>query len=105
VSKEGGVVFSDFARDLLAAEEARREAMTARGMSVITISGTLVTLLVGLAALVTKGGSFRLTGGARDLVTASVVAFALSAVLAIMAYAPYRERGPEVARPGRAGLA
>ena len=93
---EGGVVFSDAVRDLLTAEEGRRDAMTARGMSVITISGALVTLLAGLAALATKSRGFRLTGGARVLVTASIIAFALSAILAIATYAPHRERGPEV---------
>jgi hypothetical protein len=96
VSDEAGVVFSDAVRDLLAAEEGRRDAMTARGMSVIMISGTLVTLLAGLAAFATKSRGFPLTGGARVLVTASVITFALSALLAIATYAPHRERGPEV---------
>jgi hypothetical protein len=89
---DGGVVFADAVRDLLNVEEQRRQSLEARGVSVITVSGTLVTLLLGLAALVTKRTDFHLTGSARELVTGAVVAFTVAALLAIAAHAPQRER-------------
>lgn len=99
-TNDGGAVYSDVVQDLLASEEKRREALTARGMSVITISGALVTLLLGLAALVTGSSRVRLNTAGLALVAASVIAFAVSAMLALVTYAPLRERGPAVGELG-----
>ena len=81
-------VLATFVKDLLAAEDRRRESLEARGSAVITVCGTLVTLLLGLAALVTEREGFLLRGTSAALVTASVVVFAVAAVLAIVTYAP-----------------
>lgn len=88
----GPSALPDFAKDLLEAEDRRRESLESRGTSVITVSGTLVTLLLALGALVTKQKDFVLEGLARDLLTAAVVAFVVAALLAIATYAPQPTR-------------
>ena len=95
MSETSGEVFNDFVDELVAAEDKRRDSIESRGMSVITVSGTLVTLLLALAALVTKQQSFRLTAGARDLLVAAVLAFGGSAVLAIATYIPRPTRATD----------
>lgn len=90
-----GEVFGEFVKELVAAEDKRRDSIESRGRSVITVSGTLVTVLLGVAALVTNRSDFRLTAHARDLVTSGVVAFVASAVLAIATYIPRPARATE----------
>jgi hypothetical protein len=85
-------VFSELVRELLAAEEKRRESLEARGASVITVSGTLVTLLVGIAAVATRANSFDLSATAGDRLSGAAVAFVVAALLAIAAYAPQPTR-------------
>jgi hypothetical protein len=85
---EEQTVFPEFVKDLLTAEEKRRDSLEARGLSVITVSGTLVTLLLAFTALVTKRQEWTLGSPARELLIAAVAAFLLSAVLAISTYAP-----------------
>jgi hypothetical protein len=82
---EGGrAVFAELIRELLAAEDERRESLEARGGSVITVSGALVTLLLGLAALATKEKSFTLPEAARDRLSIAVFAFVLAALLSTL---------------------
>ena len=98
----GQSVYPEFVKDLLASEDKRRESLESRGMSVITVSGTLVTLLLGLAALVTKRQDFVLPGTARNLVMAAVVVFVLAALLAMATYAPQSARITDPADLARA---
>lgn len=95
MSETAGEIFGDFVDELVAAEDKRRDSIESRGMSVITVSGALVTLLLALAALVTKQQNFRLTAGARHLVVAAVLAFVGSAVLAIATYIPRPTRATD----------
>ena len=88
----GQTVYPDFVKELLAAEDKRRESLESRGMAVITVSGTLVTLLLGLAALVTSRQGFVLQGSARAFLVAAVVAFVVAAVFAISTYIPQPAR-------------
>jgi hypothetical protein len=85
-------VFAEFVTELLAAEDKRRESLEARGGSVITVSGTLVTLLLALAALVTKEKAFSLPHAARDRLSFAVLAFVVAALFAIATYAPQPTR-------------
>ncbi|HEY7077248.1 MAG TPA: hypothetical protein VH418_17855 [Solirubrobacteraceae bacterium] len=85
-------LFASLVSELLAAEEKRRESLEARGGSVITVSGTLVTLLLGLAALVTKETTFHVPPAARDRLSVAVFAFVAAALLAIATYVPQPAR-------------
>src|SRR4051812_33497413 len=83
-----GPTIAGFVVGLVASEDARRTSLEARGAAVITSSGGLVTLVLGIGALVTKSSQFTLTGGAQDRVGYSVLAFVLAALFAAMTYVP-----------------
>lgn len=83
----GHVVQQHVADDLIV-EQQRKASIEARSIAVITSSATLVTLLLGLAALVTQKESFSLDAGPRVLLCLGAAFFVLSAVLAIMCGSP-----------------
>jgi hypothetical protein len=82
--------YVDLVKDLLAAEQARVERMEARGLAVVTTSGTLATLLLGIAALVVRRQDVRIEDSALLLVALAAIAFVLAAGLAIAANRPTR---------------
>lgn len=88
----GSAVYLDFVKELVEVEDMRGSTLESRGSTVITSSGALVTLLLGLATLVTKLEAFTLGAGVRTLLVASVAAFAAAVVLAIGISAPQRVR-------------
>jgi hypothetical protein len=77
---------------MLKAEESRSSSIENRGQAVITISGTLVTLMLALASLVTGRHGFVLPSSARNLVAAAVVAFAASVAFAVFSFVPRRSK-------------
>lgn len=81
--------YVDLVKDLLAAEQARIERMEARGLAVVTTSGTLATLLLGIAALV-RGQDVGIEDSALLLAALGAIAFILAAALAIAANRPTR---------------
>ncbi|TCO56056.1 hypothetical protein [Actinocrispum wychmicini] len=85
-------VFPEFVKDLLAVEDKRRETLEARGASVITVSGTLVTLLVALGAFVPNRQGFVLPDTTRAPLSVAVIAFVVAALLGIATYVPQRVR-------------
>lgn len=82
-----------FAKDLLDAEEKRATGMESRALAVITSSGTLVTLMLALAALATRVPQFRVPGPALLLAGVATGAFVVAGVLAILVNAPWRGWG------------
>jgi hypothetical protein len=94
-------IFAELVIELVAAEDKRRESLEARGNSVITVSGTLVTLLLALAALVTREKTFRLPDAARDRLSIAVLASVLAALLAIATYMPQPARITDPAQLSR----
>jgi hypothetical protein len=81
--------YVELAKDLLAAEQARVERMEARGLAVVTTSGTLATLLLGIAALV-RGQDARVEDLALLLAALAAIAFVVAAGLALAANRPTR---------------
>jgi hypothetical protein len=75
-------------QDQLAEERSTKSSLEARAIGVITSSGALVTLIFALAALVTKPVEFDLPGPARLMLGATLVAFIVAAVLALIAARP-----------------
>lgn len=90
---DGATRYAAFVEDLLTAEDARRASLESRGASVITVTGTLVTLLLGLAALAMKeAATFTLTPAARDRLAYAVIAFVVAALCAIATAIPQTAR-------------
>jgi hypothetical protein len=84
-------------RDLLAREDARKESIEKRGLSVITTSGALATLLLGLATFVTHNPDFTLPPAANTALKRALAAFAVASVLAVLTNLPlfYGEVDPK----------
>lgn len=74
--------------DQLEEERTTKTSLETRAVSVVTTSGTLTTLLLGLAAVVTGRQSYELPIFARGLLVLAVLAFLTAVVLAIVAARP-----------------
>jgi hypothetical protein len=83
-----GEVCRDLLDDQFGVESAKKESLETRGLAVITTSGTLVTLLLALASVITKTGGLTPSLGPRLLLLAALVAFVISATLGIYCNAP-----------------
>lgn len=75
-------------QDQLTEERSTKTSLETRAIGVITSSGALATLLLGLAALVTKPAEYVPPALVRVILGVSLVAFIASAVLAIVAARP-----------------
>ena len=67
----------------LSEERDRKKTLEARGIGVITTSGTIVALLFALGALVSDQEGFRLSDIGQSLLAAAVLAFAIACFLGI----------------------
>ena len=76
---EGSEVYADFIKSMLDAEDSRKSSLEQRGISIITTSGTLVTLLFGLTAAITGAKTFTFPAAARDWLTPAAIAFDVAA--------------------------
>jgi hypothetical protein len=85
---EGSDVYADFVKSMLDAEVVRKSSLEQRGLGIITTSGTLVTLLFGLAAAITSAKTFTFPSAARDWLTAAAILFVLAAAAGIGANIP-----------------
>lgn len=74
--------------DQLTEERTTKSSLETRAIGVITSSGALATLIFALAALVTKSQTYVLPGLAQAALGLTLVAFATSSVLAIVASRP-----------------
>ncbi len=81
--QHAGELLSDFVREQLESEDKRRSSLEGRGASVITVSGTFVTLIFGVTAFVTGGAGLAVTQTVECLLRWTLVAFAGSSVIAI----------------------
>jgi hypothetical protein len=81
-------VYTDFVKLLLEAEATRRTALEDKGGAVISTSGTLVTLLFGLVAVVTGADTFTLPGASHGWLIAAIVFFAVASLIAILISVP-----------------
>jgi hypothetical protein len=85
---EGSDVYADFVKSLLDAEESRKSSLEQRGIGIITTSGTLVTLLFGLIAVITSAKSFAFPAAARGWITLAAIFFVVAAAAGIVVNAP-----------------
>ncbi|HZE50372.1 MAG TPA: hypothetical protein VE074_12465 [Jatrophihabitantaceae bacterium] len=82
------VVYSDLVKTLLDIENGRRTSLEQKGAAVITTSGTLVTLLFGLVAVITSADTFVLPGDANGPLVAALILFVVACGFAIMISVP-----------------
>jgi hypothetical protein len=96
ISVTVGEALNELLDDQIDDERTNKASLESRGLAVITTSGALVTLLLGLAALVTKAQSYTPSLGARLLLIAALAAFLVAAALGIYCNVPrrYRELQP-----------
>jgi hypothetical protein len=80
---EGSDIYADFVKSLLDAESSRKSSLEQRGIAVITSSGTLVTLLFGLIAVVTSSKTFALPTRVHGWLAAAAILFVLAALAGI----------------------
>lgn len=97
-----GSAYGAFIAEQLSVERARKASIEARGLSVITTSGALVTLLFALGSLVSGADSHELPTGARWLLISALFLFLGAAIGGIVANFPLRYR--EVAIPALRSL-
>ena len=90
----GSSVYLAFMKEHVAGQDARKASLEQRGIAVITTSGTLASLLLAFAALVTASTDFALSPCARDFVVAATIAFA--AVAAVVTNIPLLYAGVNV---------
>lgn len=93
-----GAEFSAFIEKELEAERARRAALDARGVGVLTTSGTLVTIIFALGALVTSVDGFEPTTMTVWMLAAALAAFVVAAFCGLLAN---RLRKYEVTQPAQ----
>jgi hypothetical protein len=93
VPNTGSSVYLAFIKEQLAGEDARKDSVEKRGLGVITTSGTLASLLLGLSALETASDDFKLSAAGRDLLVAATLAFALAALASVVTNLPWRYKG------------
>lgn len=88
--------YAGFIRELVERQDRRKDSLEARGITVITTSGGLATLLFAFAAFVSEPDRLPLSSGERSLLSLAVVAFVAAAVLALLTNRPmnYGEPGP-----------
>jgi hypothetical protein len=84
-----GQVYAAFVTTRLAEEEGRGRSLQARGLAVVTTSGTLVTLIFAIAQFVPRGKMVaRVPGASRWLLAIAAAAFVGAAVGGLLANIP-----------------
>ncbi len=74
----------------------RKASLEGRGLSVVTASGTIVTLLFGLVAVLTAGKDFVLPDLARDLLLVALIGFGVAWVLGVLSNIPLNYQNVDI---------
>jgi hypothetical protein len=99
---DAGRAYGQLIADQLTEERSRKASLEARGVTVITTSSALATLLFALTAGLTATSKFILPVSAKLPLLLTLVTFVFSAVLSLVVNVPLRYREPTLA--GLAGL-
>lgn len=89
-----GTAYGELIACQLAEERERKTSLEARGVTVITTSSTLATLLFALTAGLTSATAFRLPGLAKLPLVLALCAFVAAAALGLLTNVPLRYREP-----------
>jgi len=87
--------YADLVKELLEAENAIVSGLETRGVAVVSTSGALVTLLLGLAGLATRVHSLRVSSSVLILASLAVVFFLLAGLVAMWINSPRKTSRPE----------
>jgi hypothetical protein len=94
---DAGSAYRHLISDQLAEERSRKSSLEARGVTVITTSGTLGTLLFALTAGLTATANFKLPSGARLPLLLALIAFVCASICGLTTNLPvmYKEATPQ----------
>lgn len=91
---DAGTAYGELITDQLAEERNRKASLEARGVTVITTSGTLVTALFALTAGLKAAAHFKLPGDAKIALMLALSAFVLAAMFGLATNLPLRYKEP-----------
>lgn len=94
---DAGDAYGKLVADQLTEERSRKASLEARGITVITTSSTLATLLFALTAGLTAAATFKLPGSAKLPLFMALASFVIAALLGLLANLPwkYQESTPQ----------
>lgn len=90
-----GTEYAAYVAKLLDRQDTTKTSLETRGLAVITTSGTLVTLVFGLTALLTKAGDYELPSEANPWIGGALAAFVAAAVLGLAVNWPRSYDAPD----------
>lgn len=96
-----GDAYSRLIEDQVGQERERKTSLEGRGITVITTSSALATLLFALTVRLTSASKFRLPEGARLPLILTLSAFVVAAGLGLAANIPLKYREPTAAGLGK----
>jgi hypothetical protein len=96
-TESAGSAYGELIKEQLEAERARKASLEQRGITVITTSGVLVSLLFGLGAVVTSAKAFQVPALARILLVVAVGLFVLAALAGLVLNSPRQYEEAELA--------
>lgn len=92
----GGLrVYANYIAEQLVLQDARKESLESRGITIITTSGAFATVLLGLASFARGSRTLDLSEAAERPLRAALIAFLVAGLLALLANAPLLYRRPE----------
>jgi hypothetical protein len=97
MADHGSTVYLAFISSLLASEESRKASLEARGIAVVTTSGALVSLLLGLVAAITGSKTFVIPASAYTPLFSGGVLFGIAAALGILTNVPFLYKSVKLA--------
>jgi hypothetical protein len=89
-----GTSYSQLITDQLSEERSRKSTLEARGITVITTSGGLATLIFALTAGVTARTGFKFPGSVRVPLMVTLIAFVGAAICGLITNVPMRFKEP-----------
>jgi hypothetical protein len=96
VARGGLRVYADYIAEQVALQEARKGSIESRAVFVLTSSGALATLLLGLAAFAGKTDALALSDASEGWLRIAIIAFVVAGMLALGSNIPlaYRSATP-----------
>jgi hypothetical protein len=93
-SANAGAAYGELIADQLAEERSRKASLESRGLTVVTTSGTLATILFGLLTALNTATRFRLPGPVRLPVVLAVAALVMAGGFGLATNIPLRYKEP-----------
>lgn len=91
---DAGSSYGQLISDQLARERSHKTNLEARGITVVTTSGTLTTLLFALTAGLTTVAKFKLLGSAKLPLLLALISFVVAAALGLVTNMPLKYQEP-----------